>query len=100
MELEKGLLKETLEDAANHHHEYENNVLGGAFDEAWADWYGAFMIGRLTQLNKSSNITQALQFAADMHEREPNKEMPWSEFYAEYIRDYFQSIPDDTEVDN
>lgn len=95
MEIEKGLLKEALEEAAKHHHEYESNMLGGTFDEAWADWYGAFMIGRLVQLTTPTVITQALQMAADMHDREPNHEMPWSEFYAEYLRDYLQELPED-----
>jgi hypothetical protein len=97
MDIEKGLIKEALEEAAKHHHEYESNILGGTFDEAWADWYGAFMIGRLSQLTKPSLITQSLQMAADMHERDPNREMPWSEFYAEYVRDYFQEVPDESE---
>ncbi len=93
MELEKGTLKTVLEEAATYHHEYEDNVLGGTFDEAWADWYGAFLVGKIDQLRKPSIVTQALQWAADMHEREPNQDMPWSEFYAEYMHDYFQQMP-------
>lgn len=97
MELEKGNLKTLLEDAAAHHHEYEANVLGGAFDEAWADWYGAFLVGKVEHLRTPSVVTQALQWAADMHERDPNRAMPWSDFYAEYMHDYFQQHPNDND---
>ncbi len=96
MELDQTNLKIVLEEAANYHHEYETNVLGGVFDEAWADWYGAFLVGKVDQLTKPSEVTQALQWAADMHEREPNQAMPWSEFYAGYMEDYFQHRSNDS----
>jgi len=89
MELDKVTLKEALLEAAEYHHEYESNLLGGMADEAWADWYGAFLLAKVPELNKPSYLVQLLQMAADMHEREVNQSMPWAEFYADYMVQHY-----------
>lgn len=94
MDIEQNTLKEALLEAAEYHHEYENNLLGGMHDEAWADWYGAFLIGKVTELTNPTYLTQLLQMAADMHERDVNQSVAWAEFYAEYIIQHFQHKAD------
>ena len=90
MELNQSTLKSALEEAADYHHEYEANVLGGTYDEAWADWYGAFLIGKIPELEHPSKVVEALQMAAEMHERDVNKSTPWADFYAHYVVQYLQ----------
>ncbi len=94
MDIEQNTLKDALLEAAEYHHEYETNLLGGMYDEAWADWYGAFLIGKVAELSNPSYLTQLLQMAADMHEREVNQATPWAEFYAEYVIQHFQHKSD------
>ncbi len=85
MDIETNTLKEALLEAAEYHHEYESNLLGGMRDEAWADWYAAFLLGKIPDLKNPTYLTQVLQMASDMQEREVNQSTPWADFYADYL---------------
>lgn len=85
MEIEHSTLQSALLEAQNYHQEYETNLLGGMEDEAWADWYAAFLVGKVPELQDPAYLTQVLQMAGDMHEREVNQDSPWPDFIADYL---------------
>jgi len=40
-------LENALSDAGDSHHDYELKKLNGVYDEQWAGWYSAYVLGRL-----------------------------------------------------
>jgi malate dehydrogenase (oxaloacetate-decarboxylating)(NADP+) len=58
-------LRVALKAAGMAHHEYEQKALGGKRDEAWADWYAAFVLGRMGNFTTPSRLTAWLGEAPD-----------------------------------
>lgn len=72
-------LAAALKAAGSAHHEYEQSVLDGVFDEYWAMFYAAFVLGRIGEFTTPSALTSWL------------KEVPtdgeWSDMAAEHVLD-------------
>ncbi|HYD17509.1 MAG TPA: hypothetical protein VEF76_03425 [Patescibacteria group bacterium] len=47
--------------AQSAHHEFEEHTLKGQRDEQWAGWYAGFVVGRLGDIAKPSELTEWLQ---------------------------------------
>jgi malate dehydrogenase (oxaloacetate-decarboxylating)(NADP+) len=58
-------LRAALKAAGVAHHEYEQKVLAGKRDESWADWYAAFVLGRLGNVTTPSRLTSWLKQVPD-----------------------------------
>ena len=54
-------LAAALKAAGSAHHEYEQTVLGGAFDEQWPMFYAAFVLGRIGDFTTPSSLTSWLK---------------------------------------
>ena len=54
-------LTAALKAAGSAHHEYEQVVLKGVFDEQWPMFYAAFVLGRLGDFTKPSVLTSWLE---------------------------------------
>ena len=74
-----------LSQAGEAHHEYEQNQLGGKYDQNWPTWYAEYVIkeglGKL--LKREVNTEQLGQFLSQSNE-EYQKENP-SQSWAEYM---------------
>ncbi len=46
-----------LKAAGSAHHEYEQTVLNGVFDEQWPMFYAAFVLGRIGEFTTPSALT-------------------------------------------
>ncbi|MEW6144234.1 MAG: hypothetical protein AB1598_04360 [Thermodesulfobacteriota bacterium] len=55
-----GELTEALGAAGLAHHEYEQTALGGVRHEEWAVFYAAYVLGRLGDFAKPSDLTRWL----------------------------------------
>ena len=53
-----------LRAAAEAHHEYETNALGGVRDEQWAGWYAAYVLGRLGDFATPTDLSAWLASAS------------------------------------
>ena len=56
-------LAAALKAAGSAHHEYEQTVLNGVFDEHWPMFYAAFVLGRIGEFTKPSTLTSWLMEA-------------------------------------
>lgn len=56
-------LEKALRDAGAAHHDYEQVILGGAYDEQWPGFYAAFVLGRLGDFTSASTLSQWLDDA-------------------------------------
>lgn len=54
-------LAAALKAAGSAHHEYEQTVLNGVFDEQWPMFYAAFVLGRVGDFTKPSTLTSWLK---------------------------------------
>ena len=72
-------LGEALSAAASGHHEYEQAILSGVYDEQWPGWYAAYVLGRLGDFTLPSNLTKWLQAAT--------ADGPWAPAAAAYVLD-------------
>ncbi len=50
-----------LKAAGSAHHEYEQTVLNGVFDEQWPMFYAAFVLGRIGEFTTPSALTSWLK---------------------------------------
>ncbi len=70
-------LAAALKAAGSAHHEYEQTVLNGVFDEQWPMFYPAFLLGRVGEFTTPSALTSWL------------KEVPtdgaWTDMAADYV---------------
>ena len=70
-------LAAALRAAGSAHHEFEQTVLNGIFDEQWPMFYAAFVLGRLGEFTTPSALTSWL------------KEVPtdgvWTEMAAKHL---------------
>ena len=70
-------LAAALNAAGSAHHEYEQTVLKGVFDEQWPMFYAAFLLGRVGEFPTPSALTSWL------------KEVPtdgaWADIAADYV---------------
>lgn len=53
-------LAEALRAAASAHHEYETNAHGGQRDHRWAEWYAAYVLGRLGDFTTPTKLCSVL----------------------------------------
>ncbi|HEX2153255.1 MAG TPA: hypothetical protein VHL52_04695 [Acidimicrobiia bacterium] len=74
--MERDALVDALEAAASAHHEYETVALGGQRDEIWAGFYAAYVLGRLGDFMKPSELAATLE-AVDGE--------PWAEAAADAV---------------
>lgn len=58
---EASALEKALEQAGEAHHRYEQDVLHGQRDEAWAGWYAAYLLGRLGDFAPPGELTRWLE---------------------------------------
>lgn len=72
-------LVQVLGAAGSAHHDYEQNVLGGAHDEQWAGFYAAFVLGRLGDFATLSSLAKWLG--------EAPSDDDWAESAAQYVLD-------------
>ena len=54
-------LAAALKAAGSAHHEYEQSVLNGVFDEQWPMFYAAFVLGRIGEFTTPSALTYWLE---------------------------------------
>ena len=54
-------LAAALKAAGSAHHEYEQTVLNGAFDEQWTTFYAAFVLGRVGEFTTPSALISWLE---------------------------------------
>ena len=54
-------LAAALKAAGSAHHEYEQTVLNGVFDEQWPMFYAAFVLGRIGDFTTPSALTSWLE---------------------------------------
>lgn len=54
-------LAAALKAAGAAHHEYEQTALSGVFDEQWPMFYAAFVLGRLGDFTRPSQLTEWLK---------------------------------------
>ena len=54
-------LAAALKAAGSAHHEYEQTVLNGVFDEQWPMFYAAFVLGRIGEFTTPSALTYWLE---------------------------------------
>ena len=54
-------LAAALKAAGSAHHEYEQTVLNGVFDEQWPMFYAAFVLGRVGEFATPSALTSWLK---------------------------------------
>jgi hypothetical protein len=78
-----------LSEAADAHHTYEQEELGGERDEAWAAWYARYALdrgldGMVAQAPSPERLTELLTEATEEHEREGSSE-DWASFVAARI---------------
>lgn len=59
----KDQLQDALSAAGSAHHEYEVNYLNGVRDEMWAGFYAAFVLGKLGDFAKPTELTRWLEEA-------------------------------------
>ena len=59
----KSELQEALSAASSAHHEFQQNYLSGIKDEYWAEWYSAYVLGRLGEFTTPSLLTKWLEGA-------------------------------------
>ena len=72
-------LATALEAAGSAHHEYEQTVLNGVFDEQWPMFYAAFVLGRVGEFTKPSVLASWLQ--------ESPADEAWAETAARHVLD-------------
>ncbi len=53
-------LAAALKAAGSAHHEYQQTVLNGVFDEQWPMFYAAFVLGRVGEFTRPSVLTSWL----------------------------------------
>jgi len=70
-------LTKVLGDAGSAHHEYEQVILGGKWDEQWPGFYATYTLGRIGDFVAPSELTQWLEDA-------PAGEI-WAVAAAEYV---------------
>ena len=75
-------LEAVLKAAGSAHHDYEQNALGGTRDERWAEFYGAYVLGRLGDFVTPSELVGYLEDAPD--------DGDWAVSAAEYILDILE----------
>lgn len=90
-EKRRAALAERLNAAGAAHGEYEKNALNGEYDEQWAEWYAAFLIGHQWNdlFTKSWNVgelAEALRQANTAH-RAGASLTRWQDFYSERFAD-------------
>lgn len=56
-------LAAALKAAGTAHHEYEQTALNGVFDEQWPMFYAAFVLGKLGDFTRPSQLTEWLRAA-------------------------------------
>ena len=54
-------LAAAMKAAGSEHHEYEQTVLNGVFDEQWPMFYAAFVLGRIGEFTTPSALTSWLE---------------------------------------
>lgn len=83
--MNKENLIKILSNAGTAHGDYETYILNGVYDQDWAPWYAAFIVGALgLDVIKPTQLTQLLTSAYKAHQ-EQAKDSDWVEFYADYI---------------
>lgn len=58
---DKETLMKALEDAADHHHEFEQEYFQGERDQQWAGWYVAYLLGKLGPFVSPALLTRWLE---------------------------------------
>lgn len=75
-----------LSQAGEAHHEYEQNQLGGEYDQDWPTWYANYIneqgLGKL--LNRQVNTEQLSQFLSQSNEeyKKSNPGQSWTDYTA------------------
>ncbi len=72
-------LAAALKAAGSAHHEYEQTVLNGVFDEQWPMFYAAFLLGRIGDFTTPSALTSWLV--------EVPTDGVWADVAAKYVID-------------
>lgn len=54
-------LIKALQAAAPAHHEFQENALNGQYDEIWAGWYAAYVLGRLGDFVTPTRLSEWLE---------------------------------------
>ena len=84
-------ITELLSETASAHHSYEQDELGGARDEEWAQWYADRLLEQgladsLSGSPSSDEVAAVLTAATADHEVE-GSETEWSEYAAARLAD-------------
>jgi hypothetical protein len=96
MQMEEGLVERIrglLAQAKSVHIQYEKEVLGGAYDEAWPRWYAMYLLENglpevLAPQDKSileTNRLADLLSEMDLMQRTNAPDADWMDYYARYL---------------
>lgn len=72
-------LQAALNAAGSAHHDYESRFLGGERDAQWPGWYAAYVLGRLGDFARPTELANWLEATPG--------EGDWSESAASYVVD-------------
>ncbi len=76
-----------LSQAGAAHHEYEQNILKGEFDQNWSTWYSEYIMhhGLSDLLDAKITAAQLSQFLIQSNESHKNKnsKQSWAEYTAQ-----------------
>lgn len=79
-----------LTQAGQAHHDYEQSVLKGVYDQDWADWYAEYVIqnGLIKLLEQEITVQQVSQFFTQSYEAYKGKKSgeSWAEYTAREIQ--------------
>lgn len=79
-------IADLLSQAGSAHHDYEQTVLKGVYDQDWAVWYAEYVIehGLNKVVPQSMRIDQLGRFLTEIHQlySEENPDLSWADFTA------------------
>lgn len=82
-------LKSSIMEASDAHHIYEQDELGGDFDQEWPTWYAQYLLEHGLK-GKTDLIVEELAMLLEHAEEDrlnEDESMPWQDYYAEYLID-------------
>jgi hypothetical protein len=85
-----------LSQAGSAHHQYEQTVLKGVYDQDWPTWYADYAIknGLVELLNQAVTVEQISQFFRQRNEdyKRENPSQNWADYTAKKMTEDFSSI--------
>ncbi len=72
--------------AGNAHHDFEQNELGGIYDQDWPSWYANYLLshglgGLIDRLIAEDELSRLLQ-VCDLEYRRDQRQEEWPDYYA------------------